>query len=206
MKIQVTSLTDLPPEKMLISGIGSGYLHDLADISALRDGTLLTVTEGDASTIPHPQAQAAATPTTAPAVVGSGVPSGDKIYGFLPSNLALLGPNGGKTEAGTLTTVRVLGLYFSAHWCPPCRGFTPKLVEAYHKIKGAGNAFEIVFVSSDKSEKEFTDYFSTMPWLAMPYALRDLKAGLSQMFDVRGIPALILLDGATGKLISKDGR
>jgi thiol-disulfide isomerase/thioredoxin len=90
--------------------------------------------------------------------------------------------------------------------CPPCRGFTPKLAEAYQKIKGAGHAFEIVFVSSDKSEQQFAEYFATMPWLAMPLAMRDLKAGLSQMFGVRGIPALILLDGATGELISKDGR
>ena len=30
---------------------------------------------------------------------------------------------------------KVIGIYFSAHWCPPCRGFTPKLVEWYGKVK-----------------------------------------------------------------------
>ena len=25
----------------------------------------------------------------------------------------------------------VVGVYFSAHWCPPCRGFTPVLKQAY---------------------------------------------------------------------------
>ena len=28
---------------------------------------------------------------------------------------------------------KVVGIYFSAHWCPPCRGFTPKLAEWYTK-------------------------------------------------------------------------
>lgn len=79
-------------------------------------------------------------------------------------------------------------------------------METYRSIKSAGKAFEIVFVSSDKTQEQFADYFSQMPWLAIPFALRDLKTALGQMFQVQGIPALILLDGATGQLISKDGR
>ena len=35
-----------------------------------------------------------------------------------------------------------LGLYFSAHWCPPCKAFTPKLVETYNKVKAAGKQLE----------------------------------------------------------------
>ena len=43
----------------------------------------------------------------------------------------------------------VVGLYFSAHWCPPCRGFTPKLAFAYAEMISLGKSFEIVFLSSD---------------------------------------------------------
>ena len=72
---------------------------------------------------------------------------------------------------------RVVGIYFSAHWCPPCRNFTPKLAEFYKKIKDTanGNSFEIIFVSSDKSEDEFKEYLSEMPWLAMPFERRNEK-------------------------------
>ena len=43
-----------------------------------------------------------------------------------------------KTKDGTVKTAEALkdkyvALYFSAHWCPPCRGFTPKLSEWYSK-------------------------------------------------------------------------
>jgi hypothetical protein len=69
LKIQVTSLTDVSPDKMLISGIGSGFLHDLADISSLKDGQLLTVTEGDASAIPQQWTESAAEAPTAKTVV-----------------------------------------------------------------------------------------------------------------------------------------
>ncbi|XP_013403357.1 nucleoredoxin [Lingula anatina] len=103
---------------------------------------------------------------------------------------------------------KVVGLYFSAHWCPPCRGFTPVLATFYEKFKKTdkGKDFEIVFVSSDRDENSFNDYFKEMPWLALPFAERDLKGKLSKEFKVSGIPTLILLNGATGKVITSDGR
>ena len=46
---------------------------------------------------------------------------------------------------------KTIGLYFSAHWCPPCKAFTPKLVETFGAVKAAGKQFEMIFISSDRS-------------------------------------------------------
>merc|ERR1712216_118691 len=97
-----------------------------------------------------------------------------------------------------------VAIYFSAHWCPPCRGFTPKLAEWYlSSLKAKG--LEVIFVSSDRDEAAFKDYFKDMPWLALPYADCERKEALSKKFKVSGIPALVILD-ADGKVITTDGR
>lgn len=72
---------------------------------------------------------------------------------------------------------KVLGLYFSAHWCPPCRAFTPQLAEWYKNVKKSSNGdnFDIVFLSSDRDATGFNEYFKEMPWYAVPYADRDIK-------------------------------
>jgi len=98
---------------------------------------------------------------------------------------------------------KVLGLYFSAHWCPPCRAFTPELAQFYQKMK---SKLEIVFVSSDKDEAQWAEYYHSMPWLALPYNDRDRKNDVSQKYGVRGIPTLVLLDSATGEVISMNAR
>mmetsp|Transcript_27818 Transcript_27818/g.64574 ORF Transcript_27818/g.64574 Transcript_27818/m.64574 type:complete len:427 (+) Transcript_27818:92-1372(+) len=96
-----------------------------------------------------------------------------------------------------------LMLYFSAHWCPPCKMFTPKLCEAYKTMqKEPGNDFELVFVSSDRDEGSFNEYYGEMPFCALPYENRQAKEQLSKLFGVQGIPNLIMLspvtDAATG--------
>ncbi|XP_071849006.1 nucleoredoxin-like [Apostichopus japonicus] len=103
---------------------------------------------------------------------------------------------------------KVIGLYFSAHWCPPCRAFTPKLADFYKNFKQSprGDELEIVFVSSDKTQTDFDTYFGDMPWLALPFEKRDVKNSLSTKFKIQGIPTFVLLDGATGSIVTSDGR
>ena len=90
-------------------------------------------------------------------------------------------------------------VYFSAHWCGPCRGFTPKLAEWYKNDLSKKN-FEIIFVSSDRDQAAFDGYLSEMPWLALPFSDRG-KGMLSDMFDVEGIPTFAIV-GPDGKIIN----
>jgi nucleoredoxin len=112
--------------------------------------------------------------------------------------LASLGPELVAKAGG-----KPIGLYFSAHWCPPCRGFTPQLAEWYKA--GLREKMEIIFVSSDRDQKSFDEYFKEMPWLALQYESRDAKQALSEIFGVSGIPSFVVLhpDGTT---ITTDGR
>jgi len=114
-----------------------------------------------------------------------------------------------QTKAGTckLSTLagKYVGLYFSAHWCPPCRGFTPKLAAYYNKVKETTDNFEIIFVSSDRNQGAFDEYYAEHPWLALPFSDRDMKGTLSSKFKVQGIPTLVLINPA-GEMYNDKGR
>jgi len=110
-----------------------------------------------------------------------------------------------KVAVNSLKDNTALGIYFSAHWCPPCRDFTPKLVQTYNKIKADGKKFEIIFATSDKDEASFKEYFSEMPWLALPFSDKRIS-DLSELYDVEGIPTFVIIDPATGKTINDSGR
>jgi nucleoredoxin len=95
-------------------------------------------------------------------------------------------------------------IYFSAHWCPPCREFTPQLAAAYRDSPVAGKDVVVIFVSKDNDQADFEDYYKEMPWHALPFSKRD-EERLSKKYGVDGIPTLIVLDG-DGKLNRRDGR
>ena len=78
---------------------------------------------------------------------------------------------------------KTLGIYFSAHWCPPCRGFTPVLAE-YYKNNHQNKNFEIVFVRGDENEDAFNGYFNEMPWLALPFTETEKNVILQIIFKI----------------------
>merc|ERR1719335_908313 len=133
---------------------------------------------------------------------GNEMPWKDKTLKEILAGCKIIDNNG---EVGlSALEDKVFALYFSAHWCPPCRGFTPKLAEWYSKsLKAKG--LEVVFVSSDRDEAAFNEYYAEQPWLALDYADRKAKEQLSALFGVRGIPSLVIVD-RDGSTITTEGR
>ena len=90
---------------------------------------------------------------------------------------------------------KIIAFYFSAHWCPPCRLFTPILAEFYSDlVTTAGEPFEIVFVSSDKTPEDMMTYMkeSHGEWLAVQHAT-NLAQQLKKKYEISGIPSLIVV-------------
>jgi len=98
-----------------------------------------------------------------------------------------------------------VALYFSASWCPPCRRFTPKLVQVYEQLTTQDRSLEVVFVSRDRDEESFNAYFAKMPWLAVPFSDSDCLQRLNKRYKVNGIPNLVILSGETGEIYTKEG-
>lgn len=67
-------------------------------------------------------------------------------------------------------------------------------------------ASQVIFISSDEDEKSFKGYYAEQPWAALPFASEALRSSAGAKFGVRGIPAVIVLNAATGAIVSKDGR
>ena len=103
-----------------------------------------------------------------------------------------------------ITETPIIGLYFSAHWCPPCRIFTPILSEFYKKVNEEKKQIEIIFISCDRDTKSFNEYYDSMPWLTVPFE-NEMRDTISEAFEINGIPALLIFDNK-GNLIDTNGR
>ncbi|KAG6592336.1 putative nucleoredoxin 1, partial [Cucurbita argyrosperma subsp. sororia] len=114
----------------------------------------------------------------------------------------LIRNNGDQVKISSLVGKNV-GLYFSASWCIPCCLFTPKLAKVYEPLASKSD-FEVIFISSDRDENSFKEYFSKMPWLSIPFADLETKKSLKKLFNVNGIPHLVVLD-AKGKVSTEEG-
>jgi nucleoredoxin len=121
----------------------------------------------------------------------------------------LLTKVGGPTKATDelLKDKDLVLLYFSASWCPPCKAFSPLLVEFYN-AHAKTTKLEVIYISSDRTIPSFEDYYKSMPWLAVPFepGSAAIKQNLAAVFGIQGIPMLIVIDAKTGEFITANAR
>lgn len=121
----------------------------------------------------------------------------------------LVSPDAAISTHDSLNESNLVLLYFSASWCPPCRAFSPILKQFYNSYcTKYGNGVEIIFVSSDKTVQSFAEYFSTMPWLALPKTAQGAQYAqtLSSKLCINSIPTLVVLDSKTGNYITNNAK
>lgn len=175
----------------------------LAGAAMLRTRLLLQAQQGAAP----------ATPATPPPVPGqkvlpaaapAGATASNHVLGATLRNDLVSFKNNAVTfqKGDDLAGKKYVALYFSAHWCGPCRQFTPKLVQWYEANRGKAAQFEVVFVSSDTSAQMQAQYIKEdkMPWPAVDWSRATTKQ-LKQKYCGPGIPCLVVID-ETGKVVS----
>jgi thiol-disulfide isomerase/thioredoxin len=86
-----------------------------------------------------------------------------------------------RPTAEALAGARAVGIYFSAHWCPPCRAFTPQFARL-HAAALKQQGLEVVFASADKEQAAFDEYYgaaegmSEAGFAALPFKNRCIIA------------------------------
>ncbi|XP_042399841.1 probable nucleoredoxin 1-2 [Zingiber officinale] len=115
----------------------------------------------------------------------------------------LIRNNGDKVAIGSLEG-KMIAFYFSVSCLPHCQLFNLRLIEVYNELSSQDNGFEIIFVSDDRDEDSFNDYFSKMPWFAIPFSDSWMRRKLEKKFSAMGVPTLVILD-VNGKVLNREG-
>ena len=137
--------------------------------------------------------------------LASTVPSG--ATGFAESlrgKLVKLDPASGELvphEIPAVPKTEFFMIYFSGHWCAPCRKMTPAIVGFYNEIRKDHPGVELIFVSADRSEGAMRGYmkWAGMPWPALAW---DQREAVEEIVRLRpsAVPYMALFDGE-GQLI-----
>lgn len=101
--------------------------------------------------------------------------------------------DGNKFIFGDIIKGKFIGLFFSGYWCPPCKRFTPRLLDTYNSINTPEPKWEILFISLDRNEEEYNECIAEMPWKRMLLDTKKAKS-IARRFFITGIPGLVMLD------------
>jgi len=92
-----------------------------------------------------------------------------------------------------------LAVYHGASWCGPCQQFSPGLAEFYRAADKTKLRFQMLMVNYDRSDDDMVAYMRQHR-MEFP-AVRRGDAGAWAASTGSGIPNLMIIDTATGKVV-----
>jgi thiol-disulfide isomerase/thioredoxin len=116
------------------------------------------------------------------------------------------------------TSQPILGVLFAAAWCPDCADVVPAIGKLLNAIPEQ-SVIEIYYVGSESSEYELKKFVPKSIKI-IPFGAADQRADLKRHFQTcakkemselglsdrkHGIPTLLLIETATGRILSEDG-
>ena len=115
--------------------------------------------------------------------------------------------DGRKITCEEVKKAKIVLVYFSGIWCPPCnnqffvifgigKGFLPA-IKSFYKEANAGcdetnKNVEIIFASCDNNKEEYDEHFAELPFPGLPYGDPTIEK-LEEVFDVENIPVVPLI-------------
>mmetsp|Transcript_25071 Transcript_25071/g.49050 ORF Transcript_25071/g.49050 Transcript_25071/m.49050 type:complete len:210 (+) Transcript_25071:1-630(+) len=127
---------------------------------------------------------------------------GNILPGVLSHLTTSLRDEYGNAVGGDELSDKIVGLYFSAGWCGPCRAFSPVLKKFHEEYM---DDFRVVFVSMDRSERDMVEYIKGKGFLQVDYKSKS-RTELIAKCSVTSIPSLVIVDGNSGEVITTSGR
>jgi nucleoredoxin len=97
--------------------------------------------------------------------------------------------------------LKYVAFYFSSSWCI-CKKYSPEMVKWYNKTKKRYPYFELILMTSDKTEADMQKYMldQKMEWPALAFAKKNTKLNFAN-FPKNGIHGVCLLN-MEGKVLA----
>lgn len=107
-------------------------------------------------------------------------------------------------EAKEIFANKVVALFFGAQWCQYCRKFKPKLKEATDEINKYREALAVIYIPNDYTEGTVKEMLKDTNWYRIPLGNSAIDE-LTELYDIAGLPTLIVLD-QEGNIVDRKAR